>query len=206
QTRAGPKANERPAVKLRGGRHGVVTRPASQSRNGHPASKQWKHRLDCSWKAAGIAFRSSPFAVRPGAGLAFNSFLVTPLAPLGAVYLDWIVCRLRNTNKRSEEREAKSEQRPSDHLLSRQLRADREQDILRCVTFYSHGEPFRTTPVYRSRRSDTSRQEHPLPGHCGNPARAAHHRARAQPVPATVLRRRARGRLPGAVRVPHRAL
>ena len=54
-----------------------------------------------------------------------------------------------------------------------------------------HGEPFRTTPVHRSRRPDPSRQEHALPGHCGNPARAAHQRARAQSVSAAVLRGRA---------------
>src|SRR5664280_3383500 len=214
QARAGPEANECSAVDLRGGRHGVVARHARPTRNGRPANKQWKHWLDCSRRAALrlslLAFRSSFCRVPQPAD---KSNLSAPHEERSVA--NGTTKKPSNAKKaprlkakaKSERRRANSEERSSDeHLLSRQLRTDREQDILRFVAFYSHGEPFRTTPVHGSRRSDTSRQEHPLPGHRGNPARAAHHRARAQSVPATVLRRRAWRRLPGAVRFPHRAL
>ncbi len=62
---------------------------------------------------------------------------------------------MRRTEARvvCEERRAKGEQRRAvpvensrQHLPSRQLRADREQDILRFVTFNSHGEPLSNHP------------------------------------------------------------
>src|SRR5271157_2688169 len=76
----------------------------------------------------------------------------------------------------------------------------------RRLFFSRHGQPFRTTPVHRSRRPDPCRQKHAVPGDCRNLARPAHQRARAQSFSAAVLRRRARSGLPGAVRVPYRAL
>ena len=74
------------------------------------------------------------------------------------------------------------------------------------VFSFRHGEPFRTTTVHRSRRPHSRRQKHALPGDCRNPARPAHQRARAQSLSAAVLRWRAGRGLPGAVRLPHRAL
>ena len=77
QARAARQTDERPAVELRGRRHGVVTRHRGEPRHTQSAEKSCKHvQVDCSWARAHSLLNTCPLCItnftRPSSVMSFS--------------------------------------------------------------------------------------------------------------------------------------